>query len=403
MKYQNRITGTGEEPLDQIMFNPRNWRIHPLHQQDALKGVLEEVGWVQQVIVNQRTGNLIDGHLRCQLAARESNETIPVTYVDLSDKEEMLILSVLDPIAGMAATDKEKLDDLFQQFNSDNENVQKLIGEIAEKEKLEFGKKPIEDVEPQIDKAEELRVKWGVETGQMWKLGEHRIICGDCTDKAVVDRLMGVEKAIMTFIDPPYNALKSWNKDEAHGETRLDPSKWFINDNMEWEEYWAFIDRLFEALSGHSVYVCCDYRIYPGIKSAIESKGYKTKHCIVWKKNVWGLGKRYRFQHEFIIYACKGDAPFYGGHDQSNVWEINIKKTTEHNTPKPVELPYIAIRNSSCQDEIIFDGCLGYGTSLIVCESLSRKCRAIEISPAYVAVSIQRWVDATSGTPELIT
>ena len=132
MKYQNRIIGSGEEPLDQIMFNPRNWRIHPLHQQDALKGVLEEVGWVQQVIVNKRTGNLIDGHLRCQLAAREGNDTIPVVYVDLSEDEEALILSTLDPIAGMAATDKEKLDDLFRQFNSDNENVQKLLSEIAE-------------------------------------------------------------------------------------------------------------------------------------------------------------------------------------------------------------------------------------------------------------------------------
>ena len=136
MKYQNRITGTGDEPLDGILFNPRNWRIHPLNQQNALKGVLEEVGWVQQVIVNQRTGNLIDGHLRCQLAAREGNTTIPVTYVDLSEDEEVLVLSTLDPIAGMAVTDKEKLDDLFSQFHSDNENVQKFISEIASEEKL---------------------------------------------------------------------------------------------------------------------------------------------------------------------------------------------------------------------------------------------------------------------------
>ncbi len=68
--YKNRIIGSGEESLDDILFNPRNWRIHPLSQQDALKGILEEVGWVQQVIINKRTGNLIDGHLRCQLASR---------------------------------------------------------------------------------------------------------------------------------------------------------------------------------------------------------------------------------------------------------------------------------------------------------------------------------------------
>ena len=132
--YKNRIIGSGEESLDNILFNPRNWRIHPLSQQDALKGVLEEVGWVQQVIINKRTGNLIDGHLRCQLAAREGNKTIPVLYVDIDEAEEELVLATLDPIAGMAATDKAKLDKLFQDINSDNENVQKLISEIAENE-----------------------------------------------------------------------------------------------------------------------------------------------------------------------------------------------------------------------------------------------------------------------------
>jgi len=133
-KIKNRIVGSGEEQLDQIMFNPRNWRIHPLSQQDALKGVLEEVGWVQQVIINKRTGNLIDGHLRCQLAAREGQKTIPVVYVDVSEDEEALVLATLDPIAAMAATDKQKLNELFAGIESENENIQKMIAEVAEKE-----------------------------------------------------------------------------------------------------------------------------------------------------------------------------------------------------------------------------------------------------------------------------
>ncbi len=138
-KIKNRIIGSGEEQLDQIMFNPRNWRIHPLSQQDALKGVLEEVGWVQQVIVNKRTGNLIDGHLRCQLAAREGQATIPVVYVDVSEDEEALVLATLDPIGAMAATDKQKLDELFAGIESENENVRKMMDDIAAKERLEYG------------------------------------------------------------------------------------------------------------------------------------------------------------------------------------------------------------------------------------------------------------------------
>lgn len=136
MKIKNRIVGSGEEQLDQIMFNPRNWRIHPLSQQDALKGVLEEVGWVQQVIVNKRTGNLIDGHLRCQLAAREGAKTIPVVYVDVSEDEEALVLATLDPIGAMAATDKQKLEEILSNIETENEDVQKLIDEIMRGERL---------------------------------------------------------------------------------------------------------------------------------------------------------------------------------------------------------------------------------------------------------------------------
>ena len=138
MKYKSRIIGSGEERLDQILFNPRNWRIHPLAQQDALKGVLEQVGWVQQVIVNQRTGNLVDGHLRCQLAAREGNEIIPVVYVDISEDEEAMILATLDPIAGLAVADKQKLAELISEIDGNNENVQKLLKSISSDEWLDF-------------------------------------------------------------------------------------------------------------------------------------------------------------------------------------------------------------------------------------------------------------------------
>ena len=127
---KNRIIGSGEEPLDEILFNPRNWRIHPLNQQNALKGVLEEVGWVQEVIINKRTGHLVDGHLRCQLAAREGAKTIPVKYVDLSEDEEALVLATLDPIAAMAGTDKDKLEELLLGVQSDDERVQEMLDVI---------------------------------------------------------------------------------------------------------------------------------------------------------------------------------------------------------------------------------------------------------------------------------
>src|SRR3990167_350452 len=145
----------------------------------------------------------------------------------------------------------------------------------------------------------------------------------------------------------------------------------------------------------HSIYVCCDYRIYPMLVELIEKTGYKIKHCIVWKKNIFGLGKRYRFQHKFIIYACYEKSPFYGGRDQSDIWEISSDKSIDHNTLKPVGLPSIAINNSSIVGNIILDLFLGSGTTLISCEQLQRVCYGVELSVTYCDVIIKRYIQFT--------
>jgi hypothetical protein len=130
-RFRNRIIGHGEESPDQLLANPKNWRIHPKAQQDALAGVLSEVGWVQNVIVNQRTGFLVDGHLRVQVALRDNAETIPVAYVDLSPEEESLILATLDPLAALAGTDREKLEELLAEIGSNSPEVQSLLSSMA--------------------------------------------------------------------------------------------------------------------------------------------------------------------------------------------------------------------------------------------------------------------------------
>ena len=107
--WRNRITGAGEEAPDQLLANPANWRIHPKAQQDALAGALDAVGWVQQVLVNRRTGFVVDGHARVALALSRGEPTVPVLYVDLAPEEEALVLATLDPIGAMAGRDDEKL------------------------------------------------------------------------------------------------------------------------------------------------------------------------------------------------------------------------------------------------------------------------------------------------------
>lgn len=130
--WHNRITGYGEEAPDQLLAHPANWRLHPKHQQDALAGVLREVGVVQNVIVNKQSGFVVDGHLRVALALRDGQPLIPVTYVDLSESEEALILATLDPIGSFAATDAAKLDALLREVTTGDAAVQTMLDDLAQ-------------------------------------------------------------------------------------------------------------------------------------------------------------------------------------------------------------------------------------------------------------------------------
>lgn len=129
--YRNRIMRYSEEPPDQLLANPRNWRTHPGSQAEALRGVLADVGYVQAVIVNERTGHLVDGHLRVQEALKAGQATIPVVWVDLSEADEAEVLATLDPLAAMAGTDSAKLDDLLRDVSTDSAAVQAMLDTLA--------------------------------------------------------------------------------------------------------------------------------------------------------------------------------------------------------------------------------------------------------------------------------
>lgn len=154
MTWDNRIIGHGEESPDDLLAHPNNWRIHPQAQQDALGTVLESVGLVQSVVVNQRSGFVVDGHLRIALAMRSGQKSIPVTYVDLSDAEERLVLASLDSIGAMAVPDAEKLGELLESVDSDD--VASLLESIAAANEVDFSRlrdfEPVgEDEQPRLD------------------------------------------------------------------------------------------------------------------------------------------------------------------------------------------------------------------------------------------------------------
>jgi len=128
--WKNRIVGSGEENPEQLLANPKNWRVHPQFQQDSLEAVLDSVGFVAPVRVNKNTGHIVDGHLRVQIAMRKGQPTVPVDYLDLTPEEEDLVLATFDPIAALAVSDNEKIEELMADIEVDDERLQDLLSTL---------------------------------------------------------------------------------------------------------------------------------------------------------------------------------------------------------------------------------------------------------------------------------
>jgi len=255
---------------------------------------------------------------------------------------------------------------------------------------------PPEDVEPQIDKAEELREKWGVKLGDLWQLGEHRLICGDCTDKAVVDRVMGGEQVSLIVTDPPYGVNYDGG---ANNETKREK----LTGDLDAELYDKFL-QVAPMNNECALYMWHDGRRANEVYEAAIKNGFEIRSQIIWHKLKAHYGAwmaQYKQKHEPCIYCVKGAPTFSGATNEVTVWEYEQPSRNEfHPTQKPIELMERAIGNHPYL--IVYEPFSGSGTTLIACERLGRKCRAVEISPAYCAVAIQRWVDVTGGTPELV-
>jgi len=386
------ITWTNEKrKLSQLIPWERNPRQIKVDQADRLAESFDEFGQVETIAIGPRN-EIYNGHQRLNvLAARHGKDyevDVRVASRALTEKErEKLTIFLHKGAAGdwnfdLLANEFE-LDDLLDWgFDPKELDLDLWAGEAPE------------DVEPQIDKAEELREKWGVKLGDLWQLGEHRLVCGDCLDKNVIERVMGGDKADCCVTDPPYGVLGT--STGAKSDTNMIVPFF--------RELWGAI----KSSGAFDVYMCCDWRTYPVIWNAVTY--YDILALIVWNKPTGGLGNPYRRKYELMVFArpkTSDTVMFNAGRrggskiTDVDVWDSARVTEKEHNAQKPVELIERALNNSTVEDDVIFEPFSGSGTTIIACERLGRKCRAVEISPAYVAVAIQRWVDVTGGTPEL--
>jgi DNA modification methylase len=272
-----------------------------------------------------------------------------------------------------------------------------------------------EDPGPQIDKAEELREKWQVEPGQLWQLGEHRLLCGDSAKQEDVDRVMRGEKADLMFTDPPYGVSigaknRMLNSFQPSGRNFHDIEA----DDMNAEDLKKMLIAVFTTarhfLSDRcSVFVCAPQNGSLGMMMMMmmAESGLPVRHVLNWVKNAptFSMGRLdYEYQHEPILYTwTKTHKRIDAGQFHTSVWTVDKpRKSAEHPTMKPVDLPVNAILNHTEVGDFCYEPFSGSGTMIVACEQTKRNCCAIEISPAYVAVALQRWADMTGKEPQLL-
>jgi DNA modification methylase len=251
------------------------------------------------------------------------------------------------------------------------------------------------DAEPQIDKADELQKKWNTALGQVWELGDHRLLCGDSTNKEDVKRLMGGDEADCGFSDPPYGISY---KSGTWSDKRKSTLKELKNDNLQSESHHDFLQAFYrrqrEVTTG-DIYICCEWKSYPVFHKALTELD-KLTNVIVWDKRFQTQAlNTFAFTHEFVMFFGNNGGPY----KDTNVWQCDREFSDFHATPKPVKLVAKALDYSGAKT--VTDFFLGSGTTLMACENLGRKCRAIEIDPGYVAVALERWSEATGKTPKL--
>jgi DNA modification methylase len=402
IQIRDRIKDLRRVRARDLLPNPGNWRVHPESQIAALGGVLNQIGYADALIARELEDGrlqLIDGHARAQVTP---DSLVPVLIVDLDAEEADLVLLTLDPLAGLAEASAENLKALIERIQTKSAAVQALIEHIAgprlwqELHPLEMAEA---DISPEL--ADELRLRWKTEKDQLWDIEGHRLTCGDSRDEHAVGRLWvnGAPLFRMGFADPPYGVSygekTEWTKKNLKGVGRRP----IQNDSLLPAE----LQRLFatsldvarkHAMPGATLYATVPSAFLKHFIQGFEDGGFAYKHCLVWLKQTFVLGRSdYHYRHEPILYGWleNGAHFFIDDRTQDSVFEINRPMASEmHPTTKPVELIARMIANSSKPGELVYDPYCGSGSSIVAAHQLGRIGYGCELDPAYLAVTLER-------------
>ncbi|MBP2638860.1 MAG: hypothetical protein H6Q72_4767 [Firmicutes bacterium] len=432
--------------IAQLVPNPRNPNQHSDKQIELLAKIIQNQGWRAPITVSTRSGFIVRGHGRLMAAQRLGVSQVPIDRQVYADEAaEWADLIADNRIAEFSELDYELLADLLADIN-DSLDVELTGFSAQEVDKLLAEMETGDIVEDNFDPAAEAAniTEPITQKGDIWQLGRHRLMCGDSTVLADVEKLMNGQQAEMVFTDPPYNVNY-----QGGTEDKLT----IQNDNMSSEKFNTFLHDAFASMyavtaPGGAIYVCHADSEGSNFRGALQGAGWLLKQCLIWVKNQFVIGRQdYQWRHEAILYGWKPGAAhrWYGGRKQSTVIDndmpiviqqdgknaiatitvglstVALKMTDfeilhtgtdedtsiwrfekplrngEHPTMKPIGLCGRAICNSSKSGDNVADFFGGSGSTLMAAEQTERVCYSMEMEPIYCDVIIKRWEEFTGN------
>ena len=402
--------------LNALKPNKRNARKHTEKQYNLLKESITRFGFTSVLVVDD-DNNILAGNGRYEAAKRLGMEALPVRRLSNMSEAERRAYAISDNrLAEIASWDFEILTDdlrfvaedgLLDLTGYEQAQFDALVEEAVEASTKEPHKSKLDDIPP-------VQASAIAQLGDLFQLGNHRIICGDGRDEEVLAKLMGDDVATACFTDPPYNvpiAGHVLTQDKSgHGNFA------FASGEMSSDQFTVFLTTALRNIAKHLrdggiAYCCMDWRHFREALDAGNAAFSEFKNLCVWVKTNAGMGTFYRSKHELILVFKRGTAPHInnfglgdGGRHRTNVWTypgVNTFKAERdeelaaHPTVKPVALVQDALRDVTNRGDIVLDTFGGSGTTLIAAHKVGRKARLVEYEPKYVDVTIRRWEKLT--------
>jgi len=374
--------------IDKLVPYVRNARTHSKEQILQLRASLREFGFVNPVIVDKDL-NIIAGHGRILAAKEEGITEVPCVFAEhLTEAQKRAYIIADNRLAMNAGWDMEMLSVEISELQGVDFDLSVLGFDEAELSKLMGDIEDVKDDDFDVD--EELKKPAATKVGDLWLLGNHRLICGDSTKIDTFTVLMDGKQANLVVTDPPYNV----NYEGSAGKLK--------NDNMADEAFYTFLLSAFKNMEAvmtkdASIYVFHADTEGLNFRKAFSDAGFYLSGTCIWKKQSLVLGRSpYQWQHEPILFGWKkaGKHNWYSDRKQTTIWEFEKpKKNADHPTMKPVPLIAYPILNSSMVNSIVLDPFGGSGSTLVACEQTERICYTIELAEKYCDVIVKRYVE----------